>query len=304
MKVFVIVLNWNQPKLTIECVDSLQKLKIKDIDLKIVLVDNGSTDDSVSQFRSLRPKNFGIEIMETNQNLGFAGGNNFGVKYALDKNADYILVLNNDTNVDSNLLANLLKTTEKDKTIGAISPKIYFAKGYEFQKKYTKKQLGNVIWYAGGKMDWNNIYGSNRGVDEVDKKQFDKQTETDFATGACVLYKSKALSEIGLFDEKYFMYLEDADLSQRMKLKGYKVIYEPSAKLWHKVAQSSSIGSSLNDYFISRNRLIFGFRYAKLRTKLALIRESVKLFIKGRHWQAVGIRDFYIRKFGKGSWPA
>ncbi|CAN5304381.1 glycosyltransferase family 2 protein [soil metagenome] len=303
MKIFIVVLNWNQPKLTIECIESLQKLKVlKNQEVKIIIVDNGSTDNSVEQFRKLHLSKFGLEIMETNSNLGFAAGNNFGIKYAQDKNADYVMILNNDTFVDSNLVTNLVNSAEKDKKIGMISPKIYFAKGFEFHKKYTKNQLGKVIWYAGGKMDWKNILGSNRGVDEVDKKQYDKEIETDFATGACMFIRRETLKEIGLFNEKYFMYMEDVELSQRAKNKKWKVIYEPKGMLWHKVAQSSGIGSELNDYFISRNRIMFGFKYANLRTKFALIRESLKLFIYGRHWQAVGVRDFYLRKFGKGSW--
>ncbi len=303
MKVFIIVLNWNQPKLTIETIESLQKLKThKDCQLKIVVVDNGSSDNSVEEFRKLRPQKFGLEIMETGSNLGFAGGNNIGIKYAIDHFADYVMVLNNDTVVSSTLLLELLQPMD-DVKIGITSPKIYFAKGYEFHKsRYKKNQLGKVIWYAGGKMDWKNIFGSNKGVDEIDKGQYDKQQEVDFATGACFLAKTKALKEVGLFDEKYFMYMEDADLSERFKRKKWKIIYIPEAILWHKVAQSSGIGSELNDYYISRNRLLFGFRYASFRTKLALIRESLRLFMHGRHWQAVGIRDFYFKKFGKGSW--
>ena len=146
------------------------------------------------------------------------------------------------------------------------------------------------------------MYGTNRGVDEIDKGQYEKVEEIDFATGACFLARAKALRATGLFNEKYFMYLEDVELSQRMQAKKYKIVYVPKAKVWHKVAQSSGIGSDLNDYFISRNRLLFGFKYASLRTKVALIRESFKLFLYGRHWQAVGVRDFYVRKFGKGSW--
>lgn len=303
IKIFIIILNWNQPQLTLECVESLQKLKTsKNWDVRAVIVDNGSIDDSVSQFRNHRTKKIHTEVMETKSNLGFAAGNNVGMKYALDRKVDYVLVLNNDTVVDSGLLAELMKGMD-DKRVGITSPKIYFAKGYEFHKdKYKKSQLGNVIWYAGGKIDWKNVYGKNVGVDEVDKKQFNKEKEIDFATGACMLVRVDALRQVGLFDQKYFMYMEDADLSMKMKKKNWRVIYEPKAKLWHKVAQSSGIGSDLNDYFISRNRLLFGYKYASLRTKFALLRESLKLFIFGRHWQAVGIRDYFIGKFGRGSW--
>ena len=303
-KVFIVILNWNKPKLTIDCVQSVLKSRVQGVECKIVIVDNGSTDNSLEEFRKLiSNKKFQIKVVGTGSNLGFAGGNNFGIKYALENGATHVLVLNNDTLVDGGLVSEMMKTMEFDPGIGIVSPKIYFAKGFEFHKdRYKKNQLGKVLWYAGGKMDWKNVIGTNRGVDEVDKGQYQRLSEIDFATGACMMARVKALKEVGLFDEKYFMYLEDADLSQRIKTKGWKVVYEPKAKLWHKVAQSSGIGSNLNDYYISRNRLLFGFKFASLRTKIALLRESLRIFIYGRHWQAVGVRDFYLRKFGKGSW--
>lgn len=303
MKIFIVILNWNQPKLTIECVESLQKLKTKKgQQIEIDIIDNGSSDNSMELFHKVRTGKNRVITIETKNNLGFAGGNNFGIKYALDHFADYVMIINNDTVVDLNLLIELLKPME-DPKVAITSPKIYFAKGYEFQKsKYKKNELGKVIWYAGGKIDWKNVYGVNLGVDEVDKGQFNESKEIDFSTGACFLASSKALKEIGLFNEKYFMYMEDMELSIRCKAKGFSVVYVPKARVYHKVAGSSGIGSALNDYFISRNRLLFGFKYASLRTKFALLRESVKLFIFGRHWQAVGIRDYFLRKFGKGSW--
>ena len=280
-KIWIVVLNWNQPKLTIECLESLQRLEIdKSWEVKIVIVDNKSSDSSVEQFRKLKPGKFGVEILETGANLGFAGGNNVGMRAGLNRGCDYVMILNNDTFVHRKLAVQLVNAIEKDKKIGIVSPKIYFAKGYEFHKKrYKKSDLGKVLWYTGGIIDWKNIYGENRGVDEVDKGQYEKVEEIDFATGACFLVRARALQEVGLFDEKYFMYKEDEDLAVRMKRKGWKIIYEPKGVVWHKVAQSSGIGSNLNDYFISRNILVFGFRYGSLRTKLALMRESLELFI-------------------------
>ncbi len=300
IKVFVVILNWKQPDLTIECLKSLAKCKGKEYKVYPMVVDNGSSDESVGKLRKFDTS---LKILETGKNLGFAGGNNVGIKYSLENGADYIVILNNDTELQTNLITYLLKTIEKNDDIGIVSPKMYFAKGYEFHKdRYKKSELGKVIWYAGGILDWKNVYGTNRGVDEVDKGQYEKSKEIDFATGACMMVRSKALKEVGLFNEKYYLYMEDVELSERMKKKDWKIMYEPKATLWHKVSQSSGIGSDLNDYFITRNRLMFGFKYAKMRTKLALLRESLRLFIFGRYWQAVGVRDFYIRRFGKGSW--
>lgn len=301
--VSIIILNWKKPDLTIDCLRSIEKIKVDGFKLKTYIVDNNSDDGSVEKISAFIKNRLDCEVLVNDDNLGFAEGNNEGIRYCLDKKADYLVLLNNDTVVDKNLISGLLETSYENPDAALISPKIYFAKGFEFHKnRYSKSELGKVIWYAGGIIDWNNIYGSNFGVDEVDKGQFEKVQITDFATGACVLCKSEALKKIGLFDKKYYMYLEDMDLSQRAKKEGYRVLYTPKGLLWHKVSQSSVIGGNLNDYFITRNRLLFGFRYASARTKFALYRESVKLLLGGREWQKKGALDFYVGRFGKGRW--
>lgn len=299
LRVFIVILNWNQPELTKECLESVFKCQPSNAKISVVIVDNGSTDDSVKKLEKIK----NIHLIKSKKNLGFAGGNNLGLEYSLDKGADYILVLNNDTIVDKKLIENLVSLLESDKKIGAASPKIYFAKGYEFHKeRYKNEKLGKVIWYAGGQVDWNNIYGSNKGVDEVDSGQYNQTIETDFATGASVFLRSQALKEVGFFDERYFLYLEDLELSQRLKKSNWKVVYCPKGVVWHKVSMSSGIGSELNDYYITRNRLLFGNNYASFRTRLALFKESFKFLITGRTWQRKGVLDFYLGKFGKGSW--
>ncbi|HEX6977576.1 MAG TPA: glycosyltransferase family 2 protein [Patescibacteria group bacterium] len=300
-KVFIIILNWNGIDDTLACLESIKKLNVKDCGLGVIVVDNGSTDDSVEKLRKLVFREIDFRLVTTTTNLGFAGGNNVGIKYALESGADYVMILNNDTIVDKNLITELLKVAKKEK-VGAVSPKIYFAEGFEFHKdRYKKNELGKVVWYAGGKIDWKNVYGENRGVDEVDSGQFQNISNTGFATGACMFLSSQAIREVGMFDEKYFLYLEDADLSLRLKKKGWKVKYAPKAIVWHKVSQSSGIGSNLNDYFITRNRLMFGMKYAPIRARVALIRESIKFMLVGRKWQKRGVSDFYGGKFGKGS---
>jgi len=162
--------------------------------------------------------------------------------------------------------------------------------------------LGKVIWYAGGEYDWDNVYAKHIGVNEVDKGQYDGQRETDFITGCLFITKAEVLKEVGLFDERYCLYFEDSDLGMRIKKAGYKLIVDSNVKLWHKVAQSSGIGSPLNDYFITRNRLLFGMDYARTRTKLALLREAVKKIFIGTKAQKMAVRDFFMRKLGGGSW--
>jgi len=299
-KVAIIILNWNRPKDTVDCLASLAKLNTKGWQPAIYVVDNGSTDNSIEQFKKIKKPDF--SIVENGKNLGFAQGNNEGMKVAIKEGADYVIVLNNDTVVDKDLVMGILKGFIKDRNIGVLCPKIYFASGFEFHKdRYKKDELGKVIWYAGGNIDWNNIYASNHGVDQVDTGQFDKQIDTDFATGCCMVAKREVLKKIGYFDERYFMYLEDVEYSQRAREAGFRVVYSPYGILWHKVAQSSGIGGGLNDYFISRNRLLFGYKHASFRTKLALFRESIKLLLTGREWQKKGVRDYYIGRLGKGS---
>lgn len=295
--VSIIILNYNGTKDTFACLESIQKLQVIGYKLQVVVVDNGSKE-------KLKVKNEKCKVIRSEENLGFSGGNNVGIRYALEQGADYIIILNNDTQVDKNLVEELLEVAESDKKIGIVVPKIYFAKGHEFHKsRYKETDRGKVIWYAGGNMDWNNIIGFHRGVDQVDHGQFEKTESTDLATGCCMMVRREVLENVGLFDEAYFLYYEDADLSIRVKKAGYKIMYVPKALLWHLNAGSAGgSGSSLQDYYISRNRLLFGMRYVPLRSKIALLRESISLFLAGREWQKIGIRDFYLYRFGKGSY--
>lgn len=307
-RISFVVLNWNREKDTDECLESISRLDTTGFTLNLIVVDNNSSEKSLSEIKRklknvLNKTNIVGEIIENKENYGFAKGNNIGIQHALNLGTDYILVLNNDVILSRNFLTNLMKSVYKVENFGIASPKIYFEKGFEFNKKgYRNEDLGKVIWYAGGSIDWDNVYGSTRGVDEVDRGQYNKMEETDFATGTCMLISRELIEKVGLFNESYYMYYEDTDFSVRTKKAGLRVMYIPSAIIWHKVAQSSGIGSGLNDYFTTRNRMLFGLKYARLRTKLALIRESVRLLINGRKWQKIGIRDFYLGKFGKGSW--
>lgn len=302
MKIAIVVLNFNGTQDTIDCLKSINKLDIKDFELLTIVVDNASTDEFKVQSSEFKVGE--IKIIRNEQNSGFTGGNNVGIKYALSNGADYIFVLNNDTILDKNVLIELLKVSQFDQIAGIVIPKIYFAPGFEFHKdRYKKAEQGRVFWYAGGIMDWNNVLGRHRGVDEIDKGQYNNLSETDYASGCAMFIKKEALGKAGLFDERYFLYYEDADLSIRIKKAGFKIIYAPEAVIWHKNAGSvGGSGSILQDYYTIRNRLLFGIKYAPLRAKLALIKESIKLLINGREWQKQGVIDFYFGKFGKGSY--
>jgi len=214
------------------------------------------------------------------------------------------MILNNDTKIDPGLAQNLAKEFNSKK-VGMAVPKIYFYPGFEFhQDRYQKTDQGKVIWYAGGRIDFKNVLGVHDNVDEVDSGKFNKKKNVTFASGCCFLISRQILDKVGLFDDRYFLYLEDADLSQKVIRAGYKIVYQPKAKLWHKNAESTGgSGSGLQDYYFTRNQLIFGFRYAPFRAKLALMRQALRLIVFGRKWQKRGVIDFFTHKLGRGSYP-
>ena len=300
-KIAIIVLNWKQPKLTIETITSLLKIKHDSFDYEIILVDNGSPDDSIKIFNQEYKNNKLIKILNTKSNLGYAGGNNFGINYALKNNFDFLILLNNDVLVDPNFLNELLKESNNYDILG---PKIYFAPGFEFHKdRYQKKDLGKVIWAIGGQMDWNNIYGSNIGIDQVDQGQFNKIiNKVDFISGCCLMASRKVFEKIGKLDENYFMYLEDVDFCQRAKKAGFKMACIPKSIIWHVNSGSTSGPGDLQNYFITRNRIYFAYKYAKIRTKFAIFRESFKIFFSKSKWQKQAVIDVYNHKMNKGSW--
>jgi len=299
IKVAIITVNYQGLTDTLNLLDSIKVAKISpSLSVTTFVVDNNSTDNSVEIIKKKHPD---IRLVANKNNLGFSGGNNAAIRVALAEKYDWLVMLNNDCLVKDNFFINLNKSAISDNKVGAVGGLIYFAPGFEFKKNYKKEESGKVIWYAGGQFDWLNVLGSHRLVDQVDTGSLTLM-ETDFVSGALLITRAEVLKKVGLFDERYFMYLEDVELCQRIKLAGYKIIFDPSIKTWHKVAQSSGIGSSLNDYFITRNRLLFGFKYAALRTKIALVRQAINKIFTGTKAQKTAVIDFFLGNFGKGNW--
>jgi GT2 family glycosyltransferase len=298
-KISAITVNYARDESVHKLIDSLEKSIIEGFTLDVVVVDNAP----VKPFKKLRDYKLNVTVIRPGQNCGFSGGNNIGIKAALKNGADYLLLVNDDTTVLPDMVKNLKGVLESDESIGVASPKIYFAKGHEFHKKrYTSDQLGRVFWFAGGHTDWAHAKSVHRGVDEVDNGQYEKTEEIDFATGCCMMIKKEVLEKTGLFDEKYFLYYEDDDLCQRIKRSGYKIYYVPTAAMYHENASSSGgAGNVLHDYFLTRNQMLFGMKYAPLRTKIALIKQSLILITTGRAYQKKGIKDYYLGRYGKGT---
>lgn len=294
-KVAFVIVNWNHKDDTVRCLETLKEVKQKNFEIIVYVIDNGSTNDSAAVIKKNHPW---IILIETENNLGFTGGNNIGIRSALDVNADFIWILNNDTLVDKNILSTL--KVFKDPKVGIVGSKIYFAPGSEYHKiRYIEKNRGRVLWYAGGVIDWNNMYASHRGVDEVDTGQYDNVEETSFVTGCSMIVKKEVFEKIGLFDEKFFAYLEDLDFCLRAKQAGFTLLYNPQSILWHKNAGSSGVGSKLHQYYMTRNRFIVGMRYASIRTKFALAREAFRIMFLGSPIRRKAVMDTLMGKFGK-----
>lgn len=288
----VVVLSFNGRDSTLECIKSLKIAKKDNINLRIIVVDNASADDSLNALQKIKD----IDLVVNYKNLGFSGGMNRGIEYALKHNATHIMLLNNDTVIDKDLLINIVRTSVN---ADIISPKIYFSAGHEFHKeRYQKTDLGKVIWYSGGSIDWKNILGVHAGVDEVDTGQFDKPMEITFATGCCILIKRQVFKKIGLLDEKYFLYLEDMDFCYRAQKAGFKILFDPQSILWHKNASAAGgSGSVLQEYYFTRNRLLFAFKHASIKMKAAVLRQAFRNIANPIRRQA--LLDFLTFHYGK-----
>jgi hypothetical protein len=298
-KVAIIIPSWNSARDLPALLQSLKKQDKTLARIEVVLVDNHSSDNSVAVAKKFYPR---VVVIQNPQNLGIAEGNNIGLSHAFKTGNDYAIVLNADTTVDPHLVSNLLQAATRHPNC-ILSPKIYFAPGKEYYpERYLPSERGKVIWYAGGVIDWRNVYGLNRGVDEVDHGHYDREQETNLATGCCMLIPKDIFEKIGGFNPKYYLYYEDTEYSIKVKKIGGQVWYIPKAVLWHINAGSSGVGSGLQDYYITRNRLYFGIKYAAFRIKIALIRESVHLLFIGRTWQKRAVLDFYLGRQGMGSY--
>lgn len=293
--VAVILLNYNSTRYTRGCVRSLKSSKPTDGKLTTVVWDNNSVDAPTAADLP------GCDLVLSKKNDGFALGYNKAVAYTIKKHKpDYVLILNNDTRVPKTMISGLLSVMKTHKDACIVVPKIYFEHGHEFYKNsYAKEERGKVIWYAGGAMDTTNILPFHRGVDEVDRGQFQKEEETLFATGCCFMVTPKIWKKLGGFNPSYFMYYEDIDLSLRARKKHVPILYVPQSTLYHINAGSSSgSGSSFHQYYQTRNRLKFGLQYGKLRTKLALLKEAWKMWKSGNEYERLGIRHALEGKWG------
>lgn len=238
--VSIIILNWNSHQDTIECVESC--LALDYTPYEIVLVDNASADGSEDILRKAFPR---LKLIQTGINLGYAGGNNIGIRHALEKNADYIWLLNNDTVVTPQALKVLIAHAESNPAVGLVGSKIL---------SYSEPSR---LLSAGGRVDMRTGLTEHIGFGCEDTGQFDQPLDTGYLTGCSLLAKRKVIEDIGFMNESYFLYFEETEWCVKAIRRGYRLMYAPASVVYHKESVSVRKIEGLIYYYLTRNRLYF-----------------------------------------------
>ncbi len=234
----MIILNYNQIKVTCEFIESTKKLSYKNFE--IILVDNASRENPTEIIQKNHPD---VKLIVTKENLGFTGGNNVGIKAA---KGDYYFVVNNDTEVTEDLLERLLEPFQSDKTVGVVSPKIHY-----FHNP-------TILQYAGF-TEINPFTGRNKSIGdkEEDNGQHNTPGYTAYAHGAAMLLKREVVEKAGSLADIFFIYYEELDWSARIKRAGYNIYYQPTALIYHKESITMGKESAIKAYYHNRNRVLF-----------------------------------------------
>jgi GT2 family glycosyltransferase len=266
--VVTVVLNWNGRDDTLACLESLERLDWPRHDT--IVVDNGSSDGSAQWIEAAHPA---VTTIATGENLGFAEGNNVGLRAALEAGADYVLLLNNDTVVAPDLLRQLVDEAEKRPDAGAVCPLIYYL------------DPPDRIWYAGARFDARRGHnGRHTGYGERDSGQYDRVREIGRATGAAMLVRRAVVEEVGLLDGELFLQVEDVEWSLRMRRTGWRVFFVPAGKVWHRVSVATGgEHAPATAYYEIRNTLAVCDRYAPLRGVSAARRRAAILAVHMLH---------------------
>jgi GT2 family glycosyltransferase len=238
-RVEIVVLNWNGWQDTIACLLSMQRQDYPNFQL--LVVDNGSTDESVAQIKKAVPS---VELLQTGSNLGFGGGCNLGIRQALDRGADFIWLINSDATADPCALSALVRAAERNQALGAVGSVLY--------EMGTSDQV--QLWGGGQVNLW---LGQSR--------HQQSPGELDFISGASLLLRCAALDKVGLFDQAtFFMYWEDTDLAFRLRKAGWKLAVADDSKVWHKLSASLGQRSPLLDEYFTQSAVRFFRRHAPI----------------------------------------
>lgn len=268
-RVTVITLNWNGKEDTLQCVESLQQLNYPNYE--IVVVDNGSEDDSVPALRERFP---GLTLIETGENLGYARGFNTGLRYAADAGSEYFLILNNDTWIDADALIEMVKVAQDDAQVGFVSGKVYFYDQPDLLQ--TVGRSTHPIFVVGGLI----------GYREPDRGQYDEVTERAFVDDVFLLVRRAVFEEIGGYDPTFFLMYEETDWCARARRAGFKLMYTPHAKIWHKGNrdQLSGIGPT-HQFYLARNQIPFVRRNASLEQFRRYLKTLLLSYLPRQSWQ-------------------
>ena len=221
--VVVIVLTWNGRALTLDCLRSLEAVTTPGV--RVMVVDNDSGDGTATAIK----ERYGdrVDLLVNPANLGYAGGNNAGIRRALEQGARFIMLLNNDTTVAPHFVDHLLTPLREGNDIGVTAPKIYFA------------QPPTRIWYAGGEVALWKGTARHIGIRETDLGQYDRPRDVDYASGCCLVARRDVFEKVGMLDERYQAYFEDTDWCMRVRRAGFRVRYVPAAQVWHRISAST-----------------------------------------------------------------
>ncbi|NTU78190.1 MAG: glycosyltransferase family 2 protein [Chloroflexales bacterium] len=241
-RVALIILCYNGIADTLACLSSLETLDYPRDAYQVVVVDNASSDGTPAAVRAASPE---AVVIEAGANLGFAAGNNLGLRYALAEGFDYALLLNNDTEASPDFLRRLVEAVVDEPGLGAAGPTIYY---------HARPDL---IWSAGGLIDWRRGTSRMRGLGEVERGQFGQISEVDFVTGCAILMSRAALERVGLLDERFFMYYEETEWCVRARRAGLRIVHVPHARLLHKIPLEDRVDRPYVAYYMTRNRLLF-----------------------------------------------
>lgn len=243
--VVALVLNYNGKDVTLESLASLSQVRYGALDL--VMVDNGSTDDSATAVAEQFPQ---VEQVTVPENHGISHGMNFGLRHALGTGCDYVLILNNDIEVHPDMVAEMVRVAERDERIGAVGPKAFY---------YWDRQR---LWSTGGIIRFAESVTRERGDQEMDRGQYDRDQEVDYVNGCAMLVRRSALEATGLWDSTYFLGVEDADWCMRMKRQGFTCWYAHRAVLWHMISHSTGVYKPGRTFQTGRSTAIFVRRFA------------------------------------------
>jgi GT2 family glycosyltransferase len=236
--VHIVILTFNNSQDTGECLDSLAGLAYPDF--AVTVVDNGSCDGSLERLRRDYPQ---VTFIRNEENLGFSAGNNVGIRHALQAGADLIWLLNNDTVVHPAALSRLVEAAEAAPRAGILGSKVYF---------YSEPER---VHFAGGRVKKSLGRGIHLGMDGLDDGREGPAVESDFVTGASLAVRAEMIRQVGLLDPGFFLYLEDLDWCLRARRAGWRVLYVPSSRIWHKVNATAVRRRPLIIYYVCRNSL-------------------------------------------------